>query len=283
MSVKKADISSLTLGFLGCGKISSCMVRGYASAPGSQRPVRILVSRRSEEKSAALAAEFPDLITICENEKLVEQSDVVFIGLLPPVARQLLPNLPWSTPAPSLEGSQKLIISMMAAVGIEELRSLVNIDHSRLVQTVPLPSTARRSGPILVYPSIASCISILDIVGTPVGCEREAEMRPLVSLTGHISSFFKLMQTSEQFMIDNGVGAEIARKFVSAFYASCATATEVSHHSLEEMAFEAATPGGLNEQAMGLLTSGEHFNAQRQSLQQVYDRLMGKFVYVKKP
>jgi pyrroline-5-carboxylate reductase len=82
------DLSNKTLGFLGCGKISSCMVKGYASAPAPQRPKRILVSIRSEEKSAALAAEFPDLVTVCANNDLVEGSDIVFIGLLPPVARE---------------------------------------------------------------------------------------------------------------------------------------------------------------------------------------------------
>ena len=171
---------------------------------------------------------------------------------------------------------------MLAAMDIGELRSLIRVPHSQLVRTVPLPSTARRTGPVLVHPICPAAIEILDVVGTPVACDREEEMKPLVCLTGHISSFFALMQTSEQFMIDNGVGEVIARKFVSAFYSSCASATEVSHDTLEEMAFEAATPGGINEQGIGILRSTDHFTAQTDSLNQVYQRLLGKVPYVKK-
>ena len=78
------DLSGKTLGFLGCGKISSCVIRGYESAAGVGRPVRIIVSQRSEAKSKALAEEFPEFVQIAEsNEKLVEDSDIVFVGLLP--------------------------------------------------------------------------------------------------------------------------------------------------------------------------------------------------------
>jgi len=277
MSKPTADLNNKTIGFLGCGKISSCVVRGYCSAPGNQRPARILVSKRSEAKSSALAAEFPDLVKVVENEEVVSGSDVVFIGLLPAVAKEQLPLMPWGG-----SSSTKLVISMMAAVDIGVLRSYINIPHTQLVRTVPLPSCARRSGPILCHPVLQNCIDVLEIVGTPVACDKEEEMRPLVCLTGHISSFYQLMQTSEQFMLDNGVGAVPARTFVSAFYASMATATEASPHSLQEMAIEAATPGGINEQGLDILLDTEHFKNQTDSLEQVHQRLLGKVPYVKK-
>jgi len=253
------------------------MVKGYASAPGDEKPARILVSRRSEGKSSALAAEFPDLVQVVENEEVVAGADVIFIGLLPAVSREQLPKMPWGGST-----STKLVISMMAAVDIGELRNNIDIPHTQLVRTVPLPSTARRAGPILVHPVLQNCIEVLEIVGTPVACDKEEEMRPLVCLTGHISSFYQLMQTSEQFMLDNGVGAAPARTFVSAFYASMAAATEISPHSLQEMAVEAATPGGINEQGLDILLDTEHFQSQSDSLNQVYRRLLGKTPYVKK-
>ena len=253
------------------------MVKGYCSAPGNQRPARILVSKRSESKSSALAAEFPDLVQVVENEEVLAGSDVVFIGLLPAVSREQLPRMPWGG-----SSSTKLVISMMAAVDIGELRSNIDVPHTQLVRTVPLPCTARRTGPILVHPILQNCIDVLEIVGTPVACDKEEEMRPLVCLTGHISSFYQLMQTSEQFMLDHGVGAVAARTFVSAFYASMATATETNSHSLQEMAAEAATPGGINEQGLDILLDTEHFKNQTDSLEQVHQRLLGNVPYVKK-
>lgn len=259
------------------------MVKGYATAEGLRRPSKILVSKRSESKSAALAAEFPALVQVVENDQVVAGSDIVFVGLLPGVARELLPVMPFGGAS-----CTKLIISMMAAVDIGELRTLclgTNSDeklNQLVVRTVPLPSVVRHKGPILCHPAHPTQLAILDIVGTPVACTEEAEMKPLVCLTGHISSFFELMRTSESFMTDNGVSATAARTFVSAFYSSMAENTEISLESLADMAEEAATPGGINEQGLAMLRETDHFRHQTQSLEQVYQRLLGKYNYVPK-
>jgi hypothetical protein len=59
-------------------------------------------------------------------------------------------------------------------------------------------------------------------------------------------------------------------------------ATETNTDSLEEMAFEAATPGGINEQGLDILRGTDHFTSQTASLNQVYQRLLGNSPYVKK-
>jgi pyrroline-5-carboxylate reductase len=119
---------------------------------------------------------------------------------------------------------------------------------------------------------------VLQVVGTPVACADEAEMTPLVCLTGHISSFFDLMRTSETFMTDNNVDAKVARKYVSSFYSALACGTErtVDTVSLADMTEEAATPGGLNEQALEFLQGTDHFKQQTASLEKIHDRLQGK-------
>eukprot|EP01032_Pedospumella_encystans_P020218 gene20218-22972_t len=100
------DLSNSVLGFLGCGKISSAVCRGYAGASGASRPKKILVSLRSEEKSKALQAAFPELVFVyASSEDIVKEADVIFIGLLPGVAREVLPTLPFD--------ESKLVISMM--------------------------------------------------------------------------------------------------------------------------------------------------------------------------
>jgi pyrroline-5-carboxylate reductase len=191
-----ADLSNKCVGFLGCGKISSAVCRGYAGASGASRPGKILVSQRSAEKSQALAAAYPGLVTIASNEEVVAQSDIVFIGLLPGVARELLPTLPFD--------DKKLVVSMMAAVDLAETMALVGVAPERLVRTVPLPAAANRSGPVLVHPPNQELEAVLRVVGTPVVCVQEAEMKPMVSLTGHISSFFELMNATQDFIVENG-------------------------------------------------------------------------------
>ncbi len=186
-----------TLGFIGCGKISSALCRGFASVPSDQRPIRILVSRRSEEKSKKLRDDFPDLIHVVDsNEEIVLESDVVFIGLLPQTAAVVLPTLPFT--------DKQLVMSMMAAVDFEATKQLLAFSTLDVVRIVPLPSSARRSGPILLYPPHHQAETILKLIGTPIVCCSESEMKPMVSVTGHISSFYELMRTTENFLIENG-------------------------------------------------------------------------------
>ena len=117
-----------------------------------------------------------------------------------------------------------------------------------------------------------------------MACAEEKEMTPLVCLTGHISPFFELMRTTESFMTDSGVDAKVARQYISSFYSSLARGTEatVDTDTLAEMTDEAATPGGINEQALEYLQGTDHFDLQTASLGRIMDRLMGKLTYVPK-
>jgi pyrroline-5-carboxylate reductase len=45
------------------------------------------------------------------NEELVESSDIVFIGLLPEIAKEIIPQMPFN--------EKHLVISMMAAVDLK--------------------------------------------------------------------------------------------------------------------------------------------------------------------
>ena len=223
-----ATIDTKVFGFVGCGKISSAVARGYCLGLGTTlvRPKRVIVSPRNEEKSQRLLEEYPDIVTIAaSNEEVVSLSDVVFIGLLPQVAREVLPQLPFR--------ANQLIISMMAAVDIEEVLTLVRMPRSRVVRTVPLPSNSQRTGPILVHPSGNTEVeALLAVIGKPVVCHTEAEMKPLIALTGHISSFFELQRRSQQWMVDQGVENDTARSYVSSFYSSLAGAADSNDEPL---------------------------------------------------
>ena len=103
------------------------------------------------------------------NEDLVDSVDVVFVGLLPGPARDILPLMPFH--------GEQLIVSMMAAMDINEVIALVGkVDRTRVVRTVPLPSNSLRSGPILLHPSNVEAVEILSIVGTPVICNTEGKL-----------------------------------------------------------------------------------------------------------
>jgi pyrroline-5-carboxylate reductase len=263
------DLSNTTLGFVGCGKIGSAVARGFARC--NPPPKSIVVSPRSRDKAEALKAEFPSIVTIAEsNDEVVSAADVVFYGLLPGVAREVLPTMPFR--------KEQLIISMMAAIDYAETLTFSGdvVPMENIVRTVPLPSAAKRSGPILMHPPNARADAVLSCVGTVVACAAEAEMKPMICLTAHISSFFELERVNQQFMEDNGVQKDAAKKFTASFYESLATSAAASHEGFADLRDEAATPGGLNQQSTDALKAGPHYTAQVASMQVILDRLNGK-------
>jgi pyrroline-5-carboxylate reductase len=140
----------------------------------------------------------PELIEVSDsNEHIVSSADIVFIGLLPGVAREQLPTLPWGP-------KNKLVVSMMAAVNFEEVLTMTKQTPSTLVKIVPIPSCAKRSGPILQFPGNAIAQEVLSLVGTPIVCSDETQMKPMICLTGHISPFFDLMRVTQDFLSENG-------------------------------------------------------------------------------
>lgn len=267
----EGSMSSKTIGFLGCGKISSAVCRGFASLDDSNihKPKKILVSRRSEEKSKVLNSQFPLLIDVFDkNEDIVECADIIFIGLLPSVAREILPNLNFEN---------KIVISMMAAVNYEEIINLTKLTNHRelIIRTVPLPSAAKRRGPILTYPCNKELETILSIIGTPIPFVDENKMKTAISVTGQISPFYELLRVTQDWVVKNDIPEDLARTFVASFYSSLAQDAETSNDTFEEMCHEAATPGGLNEQSIKNLQSVNHFEDIVNILDTILQRLRG--------
>ena len=131
------DLKEKTVGFVGVGKITSCVVRGLCS-PTGVIPKRIYLSPRNQEKATALHKEFPDIVEVAScNEDVVSKSDIVFIGLLPQVAKEILPTLDFTN---------KEVISMMATIDIGDLLTLTKRSPDCAVRTVPLPSAQYREG-----------------------------------------------------------------------------------------------------------------------------------------
>ena len=159
---------------LGCGKISNCVIRGFCSL--DKTPKKILVSKRSESTSSLLKKDFPDLIDVIDsNEVIAESADIVFLGLVPTPAREILPTI-------QKQLHQKLIFSILAAVNLQEIIDLTKSSPEYCIKMIPLPSIAKRSGPILFYPKNDIAQSFLNNLGDIVVCNSELDMKPLIAL-----------------------------------------------------------------------------------------------------
>ena len=280
------DLTKLTLGFLGCGKISNAMVKGLCTL--REKPKAIFVSKRNEIKSSQLKEAYPNIVEVSEsNEYIVSNSDIVFLGLLPATAREILPKL-------NFQG--KFVVSILAAVDYAEILQLTSVAPDACLKIVPLPSVSNGWGPIVAYPKQSKVDHLIRLLGTLCSMDTEIEMKPIIAITGHISPFFELMKTTQDFLKSKGIPDDISRSYVASFYAGLSRTAELSEDTFGELTeeagrnmyllyytmrfllyfFRAATPGGLNEQAYKFMSSTTHYEVQTQSLEDIYKRLTKK-------
>ena len=84
----------MKFGFIGTGVITEAFITGMIKVGGYDNDV--LVSLRSSERSSQLANQFSNVTVVAENQEIVDQSDWVFIAVLPSQARSLLESLNFS-------------------------------------------------------------------------------------------------------------------------------------------------------------------------------------------
>jgi pyrroline-5-carboxylate reductase len=231
----------MTIGFIGTGNIASAMVRGLCAS--ARPPSRILVSPRNTEKAARLAAEFAQVQIAADNQAVVDESGTVILSVLPQAAENILGALAFRT--------EQRIISLIAVTPLDLTRRLVSPAES-VVRAVPLPSAARGLGPIGLYPGDAEAIALLGRLGTPVPAASEHEFEVLWATTALIAPYFALLEEICDWAVGNGVEATTARAYVtSMFHGISVLALEERQVALDSLRAEAATPGGLNRQALG--------------------------------
>lgn len=249
----------MALGFVGAGHITAAMVEGLRAAAS---PEPIVLSPRNAAVAAELAARLPHVRVATSNQEVVDASEIVFLAVRPPVAPEVVGALRFR--------ADQIVVSLIALRPEAEMQALVG-PVAALVRAVPLPSSARRLGPIAYFPEVPRVRDLLARIGTPVLARNEAEFHRLWSLTGLIAPHYRVMDTLATWEAEGGVAREAAEAFIRALFHCLAAMAETG--SLDSLAHQAQTPGGINEQALRVLEDADAFGPWRAALDAVYARM----------
>lgn len=232
-----------SVGFIGTGNITSALVEGLCTT--GEPPKRILVSPRNAAKAAKLAGEFSHVRVAEDNQTVIDKSDLVFLALRPEIALDVLPQL-------DFREDQK-IVSLIAVTPISLIKRWIGELH-HVVRAVPLPTVAQHEGLVILYPDDPEIGDMLKSIGSLVVVSSEREVGLLASVTSLISPFFALMEAVSDWAAARGVEDSVAHHYTaSMFHALSVQAMAMNGSNFSDLAVEAATPGGLNEQALGII------------------------------
>jgi len=254
----------MRLGFVGTGRITAALVESFCTL--ADPPARILVSPRNAEKAAELAARFPQVVVAHDNQAVVDGSDCVFLALRPP-AVAVLGELRFP--------EDRQIISLMPTRPYGLIRELV-APAEQIAWALPLPSVAQHVGPIVVYPGERFALDLLARVGTPIAVDSEDHLRILWTPTALLSPLFALIEEVAQWCASAGVDRKTAGQYTaSVFHALCVLAMQVPDGRYAGLIDEAATPGGLNEQALRMIRERQGYRPFLEALDAILTRLGG--------
>ena len=224
----------MTIGIIGCGIVGQAFATGLCEIPDQE--IKLLVSERTKEKSAALKERYPDKVEIfSDNQKIVDSADWVVLAVLPKQAEAVLESL-------SFRHGQKFI-SLVPTLSLKKAAEMTGL--TEVFDVLPMPFCAMHLGPVAMNPGNEEVGAVLKGLGTLVVAQSADEMACFRTVTCLMSAYYQLLAKSKELFTDAGASPENAEAYISTFFEALAKQAQVRPENLQELALE-MTPGGLN-------------------------------------
>ena len=233
----------MKLGFIGTGVITEAIITGLTRSdyPASD----IFVSLRNRQVSERLAKMNPKVHVLDDNQAIVDQSDIIFLAVLPQQAEQILYPLQF--------GDLAHIVSLIATIPIERLRGWTS-QNAPLSRAVPLPIVANHNGITTVFPPSQIVQDLFGHLGKVVPIETIEAFDAFVVASATMGLYFDTLETMAQWLCNKGAEYTSARTYLSALHHGLAqTATTQTELGFAELQGGHSTPNGLNQHVV------EHF------------------------
>ena len=233
----------MRLGFIGTGTLAKAVIEGLVSVHGSS--FEIVVSRRSEAVARSLAETYPSVRRAGSNQQVVDETDVIFVGVLPQTLSEALSSLNFRP--------DQTVVSFVAGATNDIVARLVT-PADRVLRVTPLPPIARREGPILVFPAAPDIEGLFADLGTVIVPENQEQVMALGYAGGLMASFFRMANAGIHWLQDEGVPKEMGRDYVMSMYAALGgEGLDAAVERLPGLPKEFSTAGGINEACLNHL------------------------------
>ncbi|SLN52869.1 pyrroline-5-carboxylate reductase [Falsiruegeria litorea R37] len=229
----------MRIGILGTGTIATALVRGIAE-DGHQ----ILVSERSQSNALALSQEFAN-VSIAPNQQVLDHSDVVILGLMPDVARSLLPEVRFREDQP--------VVSLMAEVPKSELVSLVAPAQVEGI-AIPFPAIAKGGSPVLCCPAGRLMHALFGGRNHVISVQTPSDLEAFLAAQAILSPAVKQLTLARDWLTAKTGEAGEAERFLRLLVGGGLLAAPLEHEgALDDLLAALDTPGGFNAELRDFL------------------------------
>lgn len=253
----------MTYGMIGVGTIAAAIVAGVSGSVES--PPTILLSPRNASRAAELASRYSNVHVCASNQDVIDSASTLILCLRPQVAPDVLRRLHFS--------AEQSIISVMAGISIETLRTLV-APATAIARCIPLPSVAHRDGVTVIVPPGGAAKTLFDPLGGTIGLESEQTFDAFSAVTATVAAHFEYLGTASRWLAAKGVPSEDATRYVASLFIGLTPALR-RDESFERLAQEHATLGGINELFLAYMRGNGAYARVDEGLDKVAEKIAG--------
>lgn len=255
---------SENVGFIGSGGIATAMARGLLKAPEFTGKIYFSVHKNAQ-RAQAVQALAPERVELCgSNQEIVDKTVFVVPALLPKVLEEVAPALKFR---PENHVVHITAFWKLAAVAPWYAPAC------GLVRSVPLPFSADRMGPVVVYGGDERGVELLSLIGSVVRVRTEKALETLAALTGMMDAYYGAVAEMVRWCETKGMDFESARDY------ACRMNEALSVHmrrncteDVEAFLRENATPGGTNELGLKTLRDAKAYEPWSEALEKIGKR-----------
>lgn len=234
------------IGFIGAGNMARSLIGGLISS--GVKSSQLFATDSNEDIRNALTNDF-SIQTFAENQKLVDQCDVVVFAVKPQVLKDV------ATPLKAKDSA--LYLSIAAGIPTESLNTWLG-SNKAIVRAMPNTPSLVLSGASGLFANKyvskeqkETSESILRAVGVAIWVESEAQLDTVTALSGSGPAyFFMVMEAMEKAAEELGLPTDTARLLaIQTGFGATKLALELNN-TPEELRKMVTSPGGTTEQAI---------------------------------
>ena len=253
----------MRLGFIGIGNIATDVIEGFVKS--RTKYDRITLSPRNKTKSKYIKKKFKRIFIAKNNQEVIDNSDLIFLAILPNVGIKILPRLKFK--------KKQIIISFVSTLKYLDLKNMIKV-KAKVVRAIPMPPVRLRQGPVVIFPPNQKVKKLFNKLGSTIEIKNENLSNSFWAVSGTMASFYELINVLSKWLIKNKINRSQSQKYVSSLY------TALSHLALhnykkpfENLVSDSQTPQGLNWQVLKDLKGQNHFKNIDKSLNKLMLRL----------
>ena len=253
----------MKLGFIGTGKIASSVITGICGS--SLKYNKILISSRNNRIAKGLKKKFKKIVIEKENQKIIDNSNWVFLAVTPTVGEKIIKNLKFKP--------NQTIVSFISTITLSELRKMVKV-KADIVRAIPLPPISLKKGPVPICPPNKKVKNFFNKIGSTVEIKNEKLSINFWSTSGMMASYYEILKVMSEWLVKKGIKRLDAQKYITTlFLALSEDAVVNSKKELKYLVKESQTPKGLNEQGLKEMNKKGVYKSLINTLNSIHKRL----------